>query len=130
MSYLSCHIIYVHFLVEWNQISHNNSLHSTTIIMKDTSSAQVNLVLSLLDSGHSGYQIFFHTGLSTGTISKIHSRHHPNLSKSTGGHPFKLSENNISCITRLITSGKADNTVQIAKSLAKAISQSLSPQTI
>ena len=34
MVYLSCHIIYVYFIVECHQIRHNNSLHSTTTIMK------------------------------------------------------------------------------------------------
>ena len=98
--------------------------------MKDTSSAQVTFVLSLLDSGHTGYQISSQTGLSTGTISKIRSRHRPNLSKSTGGRPSKLSENDIRYATRLITSGKADNAVQVAKSLAEVTNQSLSAQTV
>ena len=98
--------------------------------MKDTSSAKVNLVLSLLDSGHTGYQISSQTGLSTGTISKICSKHCSNLPKSSGGHPSKLSENDICYATRLITTGKADNAVQVAKSLADVTNKTLSPQTV
>jgi len=86
---------YVHLLVELYQTNHNNFFHLTTNIMKDTFTAQVNLVLSLLDSGHSGYQISSQTPLSTFTISKIRSRHRPHLPKSSGGHPSKLSENNL-----------------------------------
>jgi uncharacterized protein YerC len=128
--YLLCHVIYVQFIVEWRQITHNNTFHSTTITMKDTSSAQVNFVLSLLDSGHSGYQISSKTGIATGTISKIRNKHCPNLPKATGGRPTKLSENDLRFTTRLITTGKADNAVQVAKSLAEVTNLSISPQTI
>ena len=98
--------------------------------MKDTSSAQVKLVLSLLDSGHTGYQISSQTGLSTATISRICSRHCSNLPKASGGRPSKLSENDIWHAVRLIGSGKAENAVQVAKSLQEITNQSLSPQTV
>ena len=98
--------------------------------MKDTSTAQINQVLSLLDSGHTGYQISIQTGLSTSTISRIRSKHCPNLSKSSGGHSSKLSENNIHCATRLIGTGRAENAVQVAKSLQEVTNQSLSAQTV
>jgi uncharacterized protein YerC len=128
--YLSHHMIYVHFIVDWCQISHNNSLFSTSTTMKDTTTAQVNNVLSLLNSGHTGYQIASKTGLSTATISCICKKHCSGLSKALGGHPSKLSENDLCFATRLITSGKADNAVQVAKSLAEITNQSLSSQTV
>ena len=98
--------------------------------MKDTSSAQVNLVLSLLNSGHTGYQISSRTGLSTATISRICSRHCSNLPKASGGCPSKLSENDIRYATQLIGSGKAENAVQVAKSLQEITNQSISSQTV
>ena len=104
-------------------------LEFQTIIMKDTSTAQVNFVLSLLNSGHTGYQISSKTGLSTATISRICSKHCSNLPKASGGCPSKLSENNICYATQLISSGKAENAVQVAKSLQEITKQSLSAQT-
>jgi len=98
--------------------------------MKDTSTAQVNLVLALLDSGHTGYQISSQTGLSTATISRIHSKHCSTLSKSSGGRPSKLSENNLCYATHLISIGQAKNAVQVAKSLQKLTNQSISAQTV
>ena len=98
--------------------------------MKDTTTAQVNLVLSLLNSGHTGYQISSRTGLSTATISRICSKHCSNIPKAFGGRPSKLSENDICYATRLIGSGKAENAVQVAKSLQEITNQSISPQTV
>ena len=108
---------YVHLILEWEQIRPNNLFNQTIIIMKDTSTAQINQVVSLLNSGHTGYQISIQTGLSTATISRIHSKHCSNLPKSSGGHPSKLSENNIHYATWLIGSGKVENAVQVAKPL-------------
>jgi len=98
--------------------------------MKDTSTAQVNLVLSLLNSGHTGYQISSQTGLSTATISRLHSKHCSHLPKASGGCPSKLSENDICYATQLIGSGKAENAVQVAKSLQEITNQSISPHTV
>src|SRR3954464_9152659 len=98
--------------------------------MKDTSTAQINQVVSLLNSGHTGYQISIQTGLSTATISRICSKHCSNLPKSSGGHSSKLSENDIHYATQLIGTGKAENAVQVAKSLQEVTNQSLSAQTV
>jgi transposase len=98
--------------------------------MKDTSTAQVNLVISLLQSGYSRVQIASRTGLSTATISRIRHKHCPDLPKATGGRPQKLSENDIRFATRLITSGKVDTAVQLAKTLKEVINQPLSTQTV
>jgi transposase len=98
--------------------------------MKDTSTAQLNSILSLLDSGYTGYQISSKTGLSTSTISRIRSKHCSSLPKASGGRPLKLSENDLRYATRLIGTGKAENAVQIAKSLQELTNQSLSAQTV
>ena len=98
--------------------------------MKDTSTAQVNLILALLDSGHTDYQISSQTGLSAATISRIQSKHHSTLSKSSEGCHSKLSKNNLCYTTCLISTGQAKNAVQVAKSLQELTNQSLSAQTV
>jgi hypothetical protein len=57
-------------------------------------------------------------------------KHCSGLPKALGGCPSKLSENDLHFATHLITSGKADNAVQVAKSLAEITNQSLSSQTV
>ena len=123
-------MIYVWFIVDHTQTSHNNCFRRTTIIMKDTSTAQINLVVSLLNSGHTGYQISSQTGLSSFTISRIHSKYCPNIAKSSGGHPTKLSENDLQYASWLIGTWRADNAVQVTKSLQVLTNQSLSVQTV
>jgi len=81
--------------------------------MKSLSSEKTHLILSLLNSGSSVHQIASLTGASIGAISALHSEHCPNLPKSLGGRPFKLSSINIRHAQRLISSGKAENAVQI-----------------
>src|SRR3979490_1462755 len=52
---------------------------------------KLNIVISGLNSGQTTHQISSSTGVSIGTISKIYSKHYPNLPKSSGGYPVKLS---------------------------------------
>ncbi|KAF9441697.1 hypothetical protein P691DRAFT_683107, partial [Macrolepiota fuliginosa MF-IS2] len=73
-------------------------------------------VLSYLDKGDSAYHIASITGLALGTISRICSKYRSILSKSVGGCPYKLSLSNIYYSIHLITSCKADNASQVAKS--------------
>jgi hypothetical protein len=98
--------------------------------MKSTSIAQKENILSLLDSGHTSYQISSQTGVSTATISRIRSKHRPTLEKAVGGHPSKLSPTNKQYATYLITSQKAENAVQIANTLQPIINNTLSAQTV
>ena len=84
-----------HVIVQQCQTSHNNNLNHPIITMKPVSAAQCNHILSLLDSGHSGYGISSQTGVSVVSISRLHSRHCPYIKKSSGGHSSKLSEQDI-----------------------------------
>ncbi|KAI6040029.1 hypothetical protein EDC04DRAFT_2546998, partial [Pisolithus marmoratus] len=77
--------------------------------------------LSLLDSGHSSEAIARQIGVSPSTVSKRHSKRHSSLPKALGGHPSKLSPANIHHAQHLITSGKAENTVQVTKALGNII---------
>ena len=117
-------------IVQQCQTSHNNNLNHPIITMKPVSAAQCNHILSLLDSGHSGYDISSQTGVSVASISRLRSRHHPYIKKASGGHPSKLSEQDIRYAIRLIGTGKAENAVQVTKALQDSTNQSLSTQTV
>src|SRR3984893_5037076 len=98
--------------------------------MKPLPTTQANHILSLLDSGHSAHQISSLTGVHTSTISRLHSKHHSSLSKPLGGQPSLLSDANICYALHLISSQKAENAVQITKSLQDITNQPLSSKTV
>ena len=85
--------------------------------MHPVSGAQLNYILSLLDSGQSATQISSSTGLHFSTISRLHRKHCPYLQKPSGGRPPKLSEADTRYALHLITSRKAENAVQITQTL-------------
>jgi transposase len=99
-------------------------------IMRTLSAASQNHILSLLDAGHSVRKIAAATGHGTGSISRLCSKHRSHLSKSVGGRPSKLSPINIRHAQRLISSGRADTAVDVAKVLINVTNQSLSAQTV
>jgi len=98
--------------------------------MRTLSQASQKHILSLLDAGHSASYIASSTGHGIGTISRLRSKYRSHLSKSLGGRPTKLSSANIRHAQRLISSGKADTAVDVAKALRTVTNQSLSAQTI
>ena len=54
----------------------------------------------------------------------------PYIKKASGGHPSKLSEQDIRYAIRLIGTGKAENAVQVTKALQDSTNQPLSAQTV
>ncbi|KAG8750043.1 hypothetical protein FRC14_000866, partial [Serendipita sp. 396] len=86
-------------------------------------------VLALLDSGHSGYQIYAITGVHPSTVSRIRSISCLDITKSIGGRPSKLSDTNLRHAVCLITSGKAENAVQVTKALKDITNQEISVET-
>src|SRR6266481_2852297 len=102
-------------------------LHHT---MRPLSLDKLNIVISRLNSGQTTCQISSSTSFSIGTISKIHSAHCPDVSKSSGGHPVKLSPANIWHAVNLITSGKAKTAVQMSKALQTITNKSVTSQTV
>ena len=76
--------------------------------------------------------LFIHhaTGVSLGAISKIHSKYCFETPKSLGRHPTKLTPANISYAKHLICMHKADNTVQVTKSLEDVTNMLISAQTV
>ena len=101
----------------------NNAIHTNTMSEFETSPTLLcfqllsSCNLSQLDAGHSIYSIASSTGLGSATISKLHFKEHSSLQKSTGGHPSKLSPTNFRHAQHLITSGQAENAVQVTKAL-------------
>ena len=98
--------------------------------MRSLSLTQQQHILTLLDSNHSAHQIATIIGCSVSTISRLCSKHCSNLSKSYGGRLSKLSSYNIRHAVHLITSKKAENAVQVAKTLSTIINQPLHSNTI
>jgi transposase len=108
------------------QINHNNLVDSN---MHPVSSAQLNHILSLLDSGHSAHHISSLTGLHHTTISRLQRKHHPYQQRVAAGRPPKLSEADTRYAQHLITSRKAENASQITQILQEITNQSLTSQT-
>src|SRR3979490_187964 len=98
--------------------------------MRSLSVDKLNIVISRLNSGQTTRQISSSTGVSIGTISKICSKHCPDLPKSSGGHPVKLSPANICHAVKLITSGKAETAVQVSKALQTITNKPVTAQTV
>ena len=84
----------------------------------------------MLDVGQSAHSIASATGLHVSTISRLCSKKHLELQKAAGGRPSKLSSANICHAIRLISSGKAENAVQVTKALTNVVNQPLSATTV
>ena len=98
--------------------------------MRTLSLTQKNCILSMLDAGHSTYHIGSITGVHASTISRLCSKERSELYKSSGGCLTKLSSTNICHAVHLITTRKAENAVQVTKSLKTITNQFLSPTTV
>ena len=97
--------------------------------MRSLSTTQKNTILSQLDAGHSIRSIASTTGISTATISRLRSKEHSDLQKSSGGRPTKLSSANIHHAIHLISTQKAETAVEVTKCLSNIINQPLHPST-
>jgi len=107
----------------------NKTQHPLEFNMQPLSQAQRSHIISLLIEGHSAHHISSSTGFSLPTITRLRIKHLPDLPKSSGGRPAKLSLTNIRHAQRLITSGKVNNAVQVTKALQDITNQPLSAQT-
>jgi len=101
-----------------------------SIIMRTISFTQKTTILSMLDAGQSAHHIASTTGLHVSTISRLRSKERSELQKSSGGRPSKLSPTNICYAVRLISTGQADNAVQVTKALTNIVNQPLSTTTV
>ena len=84
--------------------------------MKSIPEETHNNVLSLLDNGLSSRKIAVQLGVSRATIDRIREKSRTDIQKSRGGRLTKLSATDKRRLLRKITSGKADNAVQLTRS--------------
>ena len=84
----------------------------------------------MLDASQSAHSIASTTSINVSTISILCSKEHSDLQKATGGCPPKLSSANICHAICLISSGKAENAVQVIKALTNIVNQPLSTSTV
>ena len=99
-------------------------------MMQKLSSTQILHILNLLDSGLSVRQISHQTGHGIATISRTRSEHRPELQKSSGGHPMKLTTANVDYACRIICMGKVDNATEAAQTLQDISNTPFSSQTL
>ena len=84
----------------------------------------------MLDAGQSAHSIAATTGVHVSTISRLHSKECSELQKSLRGCPSKLFSTNIHHSIYLISSGKAENAVQVTKVLTNVGNQPLFTTTV
>ncbi|KIJ15207.1 hypothetical protein PAXINDRAFT_37274, partial [Paxillus involutus ATCC 200175] len=98
--------------------------------MQSLSSTQKNTILTRLDSGCSAHTIASTTSLNVSTIFIFHAKEHSDLQKSSGDHLSKLSPANVHHAIHFISTHRAENAVQVTKSLTNIINQPLHPNTV
>ncbi|PVF90945.1 hypothetical protein CPB86DRAFT_673098, partial [Serendipita vermifera] len=74
-------------------------------------------IIARLSAGKSYNEINASTGISPATISRIHTKHCPDIPQCAPGHPPKLKEANVHHAVHLITSQKAENAVEVHNAL-------------
>ncbi|KAB5588393.1 hypothetical protein CTheo_8168 [Ceratobasidium theobromae] len=97
---------------------------------RDYQNPKLNDVLAGLDKGDSYTKIACNTGVSHGSISKIRSKHCPNLKMSVGRHPTKISPTATHHAVCLITHHNCVSAVQVACTLATISGEALHPETV
>ena len=98
--------------------------------MRTLSPTQKNHILSRLDAGHSAHSIASTTDIHASTISRLRFKECSELQKSTGGRLSKLSPTNVCHAIHLITTWRAENAVQVTKTLRNVINKPLSLSTV
>ncbi len=98
--------------------------------MKHISEDARNNIVSLLDTGLSSYQIEAQLGVSHMTVSRVRAKTRPDVQKRRGGRPAKLTTTDKRRLARMVTSGKADNAVQLMRQLKDITSMECNAQTV
>jgi transposase len=83
--------------------------------MKPISEETRSNILSLLDKGLSSRQIEAQLNVGHITIHKVREEARPDMQKSQGGRPAKLTAADTRWLVRHVTSGKADNAAQLTR---------------
>jgi transposase len=120
---------FYHITVDYGvfKASENTSFYPS-ITMKALSPNTVNTILSHLDSGHSARAIAQETNVGRSTINRLRDKHRSNLPKPSGSRPQLLSSSDIWHADCLISSGRANNAVQVTCILQDITNHSLSVQ--
>ena len=86
--------------------------------------------ISLIDASLSTRKIARQLGVSHMTVNRVRAKARPHAQKRRGGRPAKLTATDKRRLVRKITSGEADNAVQLTRQLNDATSVECNPQTV
>jgi len=86
--------------------------------------------ISLIDASLSTRKIARQLGVSHMTVNRVRAKARPRAQKRRGGRPAKLTATDKRRLVRKITSGEADNAVQLTRQLNDATSVECNPQTV
>jgi transposase len=89
-----------------------------------------NNVISLVDAGLLSYKIAAQLGVGHMTVSRVRAKARPCVQKRRGGRPAKLTATDKRRLVRMITSGKADNAVQLTRRLKNVTNVECCAQTV
>ena len=98
--------------------------------MKPISEETRNSILSLLDTGLSSRQIEAQLGVGRSTVNKVRLEFRQDVHKSQGGRPAKLTTIDKRWLVRTVTSGKANNAVQLTRELQQSTDVEASTCTV
>jgi len=79
-----------------------------------------NSILALIDKGLSLREVEARLGVSCATVSRVRAEARPDVQKSRGGRPAKLTPKDKRKVVRMVTSGKAGNAVQATRQLKES----------
>jgi transposase len=98
--------------------------------MKRISEDTRNSIVSLIDAGLSTREVETQLGVSCMTVSRVGAEARPYAQESRGGLPAKLTATDKRRLVRMITSGKADNAVQLTRQLRDITNVQCSAHTV
>ena len=104
--------------------------NSFLIIMQPLTSTQKTQIILYLEQHLSNRAIASKMHLHHSTIGRYCSELLPNLPKSSGGRPSKLTTTDVRHAIRLITTGKADTAVQANQALSDITNNPVATQTL
>ena len=89
-----------------------------------------NSILALIDKGLSLREVEARLGVSCATVSRVRAEARPDVQKSRGRRPAKLTPKDKRKVVRMVTSGKAGNAVQATRQLKESETVDCSVQTV
>ncbi len=98
--------------------------------MRPLSDSTRNSIIWHLQNGHSSHQIARLLGVGHGSVDRVRLLQLPDVHKSNGGRPQKLTAADKWVLVRTITSGKVDTAVQAAQELKICRNITVSASTV